>query len=514
MTPQSSSLTFQRIRPWLLATLGGVFGFLGFAGFGIFPFAFIAFVPLFLAIDETLEMRGRSFWLSLWFGFVTNWGGYYWLVEMLRTFSGFGMPLCIFFASLIIALTSGGFALFGWIWARARTRGGNATLMACAALLASELVYPMLFPFYYGASFHNVSILMQVADLGGPLLVTAFSVLASGAIFEILISLRKKSPIPRLGPVAAAAYFILAISYGAFRLMTPIHDTVPLRIALIQANMGILEKRLRPFEGDRRYLEQSFDMEEHEHPDLLVWPESAFAHFLPAHFTNSKRAVTGGIETPVIFGALQRRIEHGETNAYNTAFSVDANGDVLGQYDKNYLLAFGEYLPFADVFPQLYDLSPHSGHFTAGHALSALPYRHHGQALTFGPLICYEDILPSFVRKLVRETHPQVLVNMTNDAWFGDTHEPWIHFALAQFRAIEHRLPLVRATNSGVSGFVDANGRVTKQSGVFKRENILDTVQVPRHPTRTLYALLGDWPGYLALIASVFFAFVRKPTSN
>ena len=125
-----------------------------------------------------------------------------------------------------------------------------------------------------------------------------------------------------------------------------------------------------------------------------------------------------------------------------------------------------------------------------------------------GALICYEDILPSFVRSVVRHGDPDLLVNLTNDAWFGDSTEPWIHLALAKLRAVEHRRYLIRATNSGVSALIDPVGRVPLVSGTFKEESLLGVAKFMR--STTVYGVVGDAPWYLATAAIVAMAFVRR----
>jgi len=127
------------------------------------------------------------------------------------------------------------------------------------------------------------------------------------------------------------------------------------------------------------------------------------------------------------------------------------------------------------------------------------------EGFRLGVLICYEDILPGFVRRVVRDTRPHLLVNLTNDAWVGDTPEPWIHLALAKLRAVEHRRYLVRATNTGVSAVIDPAGRVVTRSGAFTRENL--RAEVAMLEDTTPYALWGDWPSWIALAAVLRMAF-------
>jgi apolipoprotein N-acyltransferase len=489
-----------------LAALGGALNFVGFAGFDVWPLAFVAFVPLWGALDlarargtrreRVLHMLG----VSTLYGFVMAWGGYYWLMHVLNVFSGFGPWLCALFASLLNLFTGGSYVVASWLWCRARDRGWNPTLASVASLLACELLYPLLFPFYYGASFHQLPLLLQVADLGGPLLLTALAVVVSGALYELAHALVTRArPLPWKAPAAAAAYVVFALAYGAYRIHAvdaAVAAAPKLVVGLVQANMGLREKRENPLEGQVRHIDQSLELEAHAHPDLLVWPESAFTYFIPERVRNVKDYVLGDVATPVLFGGLSRRQVEGVERRFNTAFITDAGGTIRGTYDKNYLLAFGEYLPFGETFPFLYDLSKHSGHFTPGHEVHSLPFREYSIAA----LICYEDVLPGFVRRAM-EGDPNLLVNMTNDAWFGDTTEPWIHFALAKLRAVEHHRYLVRATNSGVSGVVDPVGRVVTHSEVFERASL--HAEVAMLEGHSLYESLGDWPGWLsvALIA-------------
>ena len=498
--------------PFALAALGGTLAFLGFAGFDLWPLALVAFVPGYAAIDlarprGTREVLG----VGLLFGFVTGWGGFYWLLEVLEVFSGFPVWLCTLFASLLILYTAGSFALAFWLYARARDRGFGATGAAVASSLACELLYPLLFPFYYGASFHALPVALQVADLGGPLLLTALAIAVNGALYELGAALQARTrPLPLRGPLAALAYVAFVLAYGAWRLRAvdaEVAAAPKLQVGLVQANMGLLEKREDPFEGQVRHLDQSFALESEAHPALIVWPESAFASVLPEHIRNVRGYVLGDLATPVLFGGLSQRRVDGAPRYFNTAFITDAGGTIRGSYDKTYLLAFGEYLPFGETFPFLYELSRQSGRFTPGRHVRPLPLGAYGIAT----LICYEDLLPGFVRAAMA-SDPHLLVNITNDAWFGDTHEPWIHFALAKLRAVEHHRFLVRATNSGVSGIVDPAGRVVAHTGTFERATLHAEVAMLRG--RTLYAIVGDWPGWLAVAAVLWMVTRRRATTD
>jgi apolipoprotein N-acyltransferase len=270
--------------------------------------------------------------------------------------------------------------------------------------------------------------------------------------------------------------------------------------------MGLFQKREDPEEGLRRHIEQSLELErKNKDLSLLVWPESAFAWFLPEGIQNVAEAVMGNrLHTPTLFGGLALRHQNGKRRFYNTAFMADGTGTVTGTYDKTYLLTFSEYMPFSEEFPILQRWSPNSGNFTPGSHVR--PMRLNGYRMSV--LICYEDILAGFVRNVIHEAQPHVLINVTNDAWFGNTHQPWQHLALAKFRSVEHHRSLVRSTNSGVSAVIDPVGRVVAASQLFTREDIVSSV--PMLDVSYPYQMLGDFPGPLSLLVLIGLWLVQK----
>ena len=498
--------------PFLLAALSGALYFLGFAGFDLWPLCLVALIPLFVVLEGQGEAERRlggkrALAVGVVFGFVTHAGGYYWLIGMLENFSGFPLPACIFFAAVVYLYQGGQLALFFWLLARARAGGWPLTPIAVAAYCAVELCYPLLFPSYYCNSLYDLPLLLQVVDLGGPILLTALTVAVNGALYEVGRALFGKRPFRRALPVATCAALCFTLLYGWWRVgqvQERMHQAQKVTVGVVQTNMGIFQKRADPLEGHRRHLEQSARLQRELSPDLLVWPESAVNFVIPDGVENVRQQLLGPVTTPVLFGGISRRSENDKRRIYNTAFITDRQGNILATYDKTYLLAFGEFLPLGETFPILYQWSPRSARFTAGSHVRPLPFR--DWRLT--TLICYEDIIPGFVRRAVSEGDPHLLVNITNDSWFGDSNEPWIHLALAQFRAVEHHRYLVRATNSGVSAVVDPLGRVVTRSGVFERASL--HAEVAMLQGATVYQMAGDWPGWLGLAWTLFAVFRRR----
>ncbi|MFT7623805.1 MAG: apolipoprotein N-acyltransferase, partial [Myxococcota bacterium] len=209
-----------------------------------------------------------------------------------------------------------------------------------------------------------------------------------------------------------------------------------------------------------------------------------------------------GFKTPILMGLLTYEPKDPDVPAlkgrdfrrtYNSAVLMDGDGRVLGRYDKNYLLVFGEYIPFGDIFPQFYQWLPEASHFTPGEDVDTFAFKGH----KLGVIVCYEDILPEFTRKLAGKD-PHVIINVTNDAWFGDTSEPYLHLALSIFRSVENRLWLIRSTNTGISAYVDAVGRIVASTRMEDPEMLV--VDVPMLRSSTLYRSWGDLFAWTDLI--------------
>ncbi len=489
----------------LLAASTGLAYFIAFPGIDVWPLSFVTWVPLLVA------MRGRSVkaatglaWIS---GFTMTFAGFYWMLGMLQSFSGFSAPICVALMALLAVYQGGRIGLFGFLYARATALGWWQGLCFALAFAVSELTYPLLFPWYFAATVHQLPLLTQLAELGGPIAVGLVLVGVNYAIAEWVIARLQRRRRPwRLG-LAQLGVLGASLIYGAFRLGAVDRATqlAPKgRVGLVQANMGLMEKRTERGEGLRRHLELSESLKKEGPLDLIVWSETSVAGGVYEADAERiyRKLFTEKLATPTLFGALLMRDvtdARGRT-LFNSALMSDARGNIVGRYDKQALLAFGEYLPFGETFPILYEWSPNTGAFTAGQSLEALPLG----ARKVSAHICYEDVLPSFVNHLVAAGDADLLVNLTNDAWYGDTTQPWIHLALAKFRAIEHRRFFVRSTNSGVSAFIDPAGRVLAHTNTFERAALSHEVAY-LNPGRTAYELYGDAPWWACSLALAFF---------
>lgn len=479
----------------MLAALSGVLYFVGFCGFDQFYLSWICLVPVMRALDDDSLGPWEALWVAWVFGLVTHLGGYTWITGMLRDFGH--LPLVLALGGyLLLCLGQGSLlAAWGWIFNRLVTRLGLSPVWtAPVVMVLAEWAWPALFPSYLSNSQYRQTLFIQSLDLWGPLGLTFIVTLASAVVYQTLSWwLRGRGRLPRLGWAVLCSLLVANLVYG-LGAMAASDDDVALaerrvRIGIVQTNMGTYQKASEPEEGLRRHREQSLEVEA-QGAELVVWPESGYAYRLPASITNVKRSVMGPLSTPLLFGGIRLAAEQ----TYNSAFLADANGELQGSYDKTYLLAFGEHIPLGETFPFLYDLPPfrQTARFSRGRHTRPLTL----DGVRYGVLICYEDILPGFVRE-VMDGMPHVLVNITNDAWFGNSREPLIHLALATFRAVETRRFLVRATNTGISAFVDPAGRIIEQTPVFARANLIHPVALLAGVTP--YVILGDWVAVICL---------------
>jgi apolipoprotein N-acyltransferase len=505
---------FPLAGPWAFAAaaLSGILYWASFPGVELWPLALVAWVPLVVALHR--QRAWRAALLGGTAGLTMNVAGHVWLMQMLQTFSGFPSALCFLFLVIICSYQGGRIGFQGWLYARGVERGWPREVTFAAAFVAAELLYPVLFPWYFSATMHRVPVLSQLGDVGGPILVGLVVVAPNVALGEIAIALLERRRWPLRTAIVAGAVLAVALVYGAVRVRSVDAATAAApgaTVGVVQANMGLFEKRQRFDEGIRRHLRLSEEARR-QGADFLVWSETSAMHAVRDESYRAELQTLGKrIGLPAIFGSviIKPVPDEREYVLYNSAVSTDGEGFVSGRYDKEYLLTFGEYLPFGEEFPILYKWSPNSGHFTPGTSLEPLVLPVHGDAHPVTALICYEDILPRFTNAAVRHGRPDLMVNLTNDAWFGDTAEPWEHLALAQMRSIEHRRYLVRGTNSGVSAVIDPVGRVIAHSGTFREE----TVVAPIHWMHgwTAYELWGDWPWLIVSLGALAAAFVRRP---
>lgn len=490
------------------AVLCGVCYFLAFPGIDIWPLGFIALVPLRVALVG--QTPKRAFWLGWLSGLVMISLGFYWMVEMLETFSGFSAPICMLLLLVVNAFQAGRMGLFAWLFVRGERRFPAGVIWLCA-LVGSELVFPVLFFWSFGAVLHSLPVLTQLAEVGGIFAVALVVGAANFGLCEFVVARMERRALNVKGGVAYLLVPVLALVYGAVRIHqvdARVAAAPKAQVALVQANMSLTGKRSHPNEGMFRHIRATQELTAKQHLDLVIWSETSVMGAMLEDTANAivPRAFAARLQVPLLFGAvLVKPVSDAREYAYfNSALITDAQGQVHGRYDKQELVPFSEHMPLGRQIPKLYEISPNSGKFEPGESSTALPLGTHRIAA----LICNDDAVPALANRITRDVDTDLLANLTNDAWFGDTTEPWIHLALAKFRAIEHRRFFVRSTNSGVSAFIDPVGRVLATTSTFKEQTLVH--QIAWLKGRTLYEVLGDYPYWLATLFALYAAFSKR----
>ena len=319
----------------------------------------------------------------------------------------------------------------------------------------------------------------------------------------------------RMMGVGLVGLLLLQGGYGFWRIhqvSAVMQQASPIRLALIQPNIGMYEKRSG---SDREaQLDWQFGLSAAtlaQHPDLIIWPESMYPFGIPEHLQQLPWPSTPATQNVHwLIGALSYAGQGTVPQVFNSALLLDPHGRILGRYHKQHLLAFGEYIPLQRYLPFLRHISPTIGNLTPGPGgIVTLP-----NGVGFGPLICYEDIVPDLGRQAVRQG-AQVLVNLTNDVWFGATRAPYQHRSLAAFRAVENRVYLVRVTNTGLTSIIDAVGREQVALPIFQDATLVHTIQPLRMPS--LYTRFGDWFAQLCSAAALLlplWSWVRRRVST
>ena len=368
---------------------------------------------------------------------------------------------------------------------------------------ALELAYPLLFPSYIGNSqlrFHAITQFVDITGLAG---LTLLIGLVNGGLYEILEARLEARKAHTLRLAVPATAFIACIAYGLIRLPSvdaTIAGAPKLTVGLVQTNIGAQDKASDPGEFVNRHRAMSRELiAAHPEVELLVWPESAYNQLLRRAQPNVAAEVTQGIDRPLLFGALTFGYDAGTRQIFNSLLLASSEGSVESVYDKIELLVFGETYPFSATLPAL-DKIFGTNWFTRGASLHHLQFGQHSLL----PMICYEDILPSLVRRVWRKAGPaNALVNGTNDSWYGDTHQPMIHLALASFRSIETRRALIRSTNTGISAIVDPAGRITQQTGQWVSDTLVADVPLIDDGSSTVFMKIGDVTGWSCVVLTV-----------
>lgn len=478
----------------------------------------VCFAPMLLTLQG--KSAPQSLRLGMISGTFMNLVSLYWLVGTLNRFGEIPLIPSMAAVFLFCVYSSLQFGIFTWYVSRfglCRRKSVANALMISFAWVVTEFFFPVLFPYGIGVSQGYYPKVIQVVDTLGVNFLGFLMFFANVSVFYLVDDLRRRKKPALSAPAISIAIIAIVLGYGSFRIneIETFLKTEPrVKIGMVQANFDYAEKNLdnEPIITEK-HREMSRRLPE---ADLVIWPETSVQYWFPKDESSyriedqtdivpaghSAHFLIGGLSFTQDPALLEDGWDEEDHKKYNTVFLVNPQSDILGHYSKTRLFLLGEYFPWINeelkflkkVFPMMGDLSPGEGPRTL-----EIPRKN----MRIGPLICYEDIVAEISSDYVK-MGANLLVNLTNDAWFGKSIAPYQHLLLSIPRAVETRRYLVRSTNSGVSAIVSPTGKIEARTGIFTTEKLKGEV-VLIDSLETLYSRVGDIFAWIALAATILF---------
>jgi apolipoprotein N-acyltransferase len=513
------------VRLVFLAVTTGVLLPYCFPKYDLGLLAWVALVPLHIALDG-ISRRRQAFWLGWLSGIISSTGIMSWVVTAMHTYGkvplvfSYGIMLLLTaYLGLYVALYSAGVVWFRMLVPRYGLFAAPClwvTLELLRTYVLSGLPWSLL-----GYSQYRQLDLIQVADHLGVYGVSFLIVLTNVALAELYLWLmplfRGFRPARLPWELVTTAGILVSLSW-AYSTSLIASDAVArpqatLQVGVVQPNIDQAIKWDQAFRDEtlRRYnrLTESFGYG----ADLVVWPEAAtpFIYEREPLYQLQLVAMANRASAPLLFGSPAVRFDvDRKPFLLNSAYLLSPEGELLGRYDKQHLVPFGEYIPLkSSLLFFLEKMVEGIGDFQAGPGPTILSFQlkdSEGAAparrVKFGVVICYEVIFPDLVRRMAT-AGAEFLVTITNDAWFGDSSAPSQHFSMVVLRSVENHLAFARAANTGISGFIDPFGRIIEASPIFTQAAL--QAEVPIRQTKTFYSRHGDVFAYGCMLISLLF---------
>jgi len=508
----------QEISNIVAAAFSGLLLTAAFPKIGLDGIAWFALVPLLVILRN--RTPGQGFRLGFIAGLVHYISLTCWLTDTMQTYGG----LPVYAAFPLLFLLGAYLAIYPALWAAgvAGLTGSHQRFLIVPPVLWVGLEYLRSvlltgFPWeLLGYSQYKHLHLIQISDIFSVYGISFLIILCNTALATVMMARQKQDwagvlITKRMAAIAAGVAglaLVLTLGYGAWR----IHDTdrrslaAPRKkVAVVQGNIEQNVKWEPEFRltSTEKYVRLSVSTLSDE-PELVVWPETA-APFYFLHDEVLTRKVMAGIRQTrawFVIGSPFAEARGNRLSYYNSAWLVSPDMQVKGRYDKVHLVPFGEYVPLQKWLPFIEKIVQQVGDFSTGKKGDTLSMN----GLRLGVLICYEGIFPDLAGAAVRNG-AGLLVNITNDAWYGLSSAPYQHFSMAVFRAVENHRALIRSANTGISGFIDPAGRIMGQTPLFEDATL--TRSLPVLDIQTIYTRFGDWfagsctvAGFLLLLAA------------
>jgi apolipoprotein N-acyltransferase len=500
------------LRYYLLPILSGIF--IGTSYIPFPPWAmFFCLVPLWLFWRKERSYKKIFFagWITQ---FVLNLIGFHWIAYTVTEFGQ--LPWSIGFAVLFLFCTLAHLyypiagVLWKWLCQKFQLNDFYSIVLLPPLFIFCERLYPFLFYWHFGYPWLWARLPgYHMAEWIGFFGLNFITLIINALLVFFWLERKPKQWLQRYS-LTALGLLVLVNGLG-FYISTNLQPTdESMKVLVVQGNIGNLDKiQASNGVGSIDHIVDLYlnltrqGLEETPGVDLVVWPETAFPVTLNKGYMGRHRRQLARLSTEynvqILTGSYLRKPFNKQV--YNSLVLMDGSED-LHSYEKTVLLAFGEYLPFAQYFPQLKKMLPMVSDFGRGGGPKVFPSRR----AQIGAQICYEGLFDEFSTSL-QEKGAQIIVNVTNDSWFGYPFEPFQHMYMTLARAVENRIPLVRVTNTGISTVIEQNGQVHEFSP--RDEEWYRVYEVPFHstPPGTFYAKLSNkWPSILFVLMALIIA--------
>ena len=494
---------------------------LTYPDYGLWPLAWFSVAPFLSTLLGRAPHHGAR--LGFVFGIFYFGPTISWLSNTMINFGHMPVWLAAMVTTLAAVIMSLFTAFFAWLVSWIGGKRGDAMALACAPVLwvAVELLrshVPILaFPWARIADGQYLFLtFIQIADFCGE----------EGAGFVIMIvnvalasMIRWKTESGHRFPIRVAAFaivlFALSMIYGQIRLgQAESMQGAAVPVALLQGNIDQERKWERSYQREQAtmYIDMTMKAAAKD-AKLVVWPEAAATFYFgkDPYYDGLMAQVAQMSKVTILFGAVDSGQKNGKRISFNSAWLLDSKGE-SEKYDKVRLAPFGEYVPLPRLLFFVHQIAHSIGDVTPGEELLVLE----GDGLRLGPQICFETIFPQYSAQMAA-MGAGAIVTITNDSWFGFSPASRQSMSMAVFRAVESRIPVLRAAQSGVSAIIAADGRIMVETPLFVRTTLFGSY-IPRTGPPTFYSLYG-WlmvPLIFALgaVAMVVWAFITPSRSR
>lgn len=516
---------FGFIKKYRLGILSGVI--VGTSYIPSYPWGmFFSFIPLWYFVFFKAQNSREAFTAAWVTQFTLTLIGFHWISYTAKAYGGFPWPIAIAVCLLFCALAHLYIPLSLWIIFKLREKlewsFGHAVFSLAGLVFLTEWAWPGIFPWHMGYTLFWAQLpIYHFADFIG---FTGLSFLVYALQATIFYFSFRSNPdefswanIVKPVLIGIAVFAVLNVA-GYFHGQSWRKTDSEFKILQVQANIGNLERMYaekgKGFRDEiaNKYIQLSENgIIENSDIDLIIWPEVAIPEYLNASFAGQKnhKSITEFLtrtQKALLTGAFSKdnAIADPDRSVFNALFLLDPNGQEMTRaYHKTHLLAFGEYLPFSEAFPFLMKLLPFVSNFGRGPGPSILVYpkdQARNDYVMIGAQICYEGLFPEFTIGLAKKG-AEILVNVTNDSWFGIPFEPYQHLYMTLARGIEARRPLIRSTNTGITTYVTAYGEIGEQSPWNVEWTKRQVIPYKNNPELTVFTRFGHYLWLVILIA-------------